>query len=110
VDCEYKRDGTNPKRLQQPTQIPSDDTKGITIVPDIIIHRRVPFARCKDDAEKRAVNGVVIEAKKDADEAGKREDLAKLKVIKEEFLYRFAVFLNFHVNAAAAPRWDTRFV
>lgn len=63
-----------------------------------------------DDAQKRAVNGVVIEAKKDADEAGKREDLAKLRDIKGDFLYRFAVFVNFHVDADVVPRWDTRFV
>ena len=110
VDCEYNRDGTNPKRLQQPTQILSNDTKGRTIFPDIIIHKRVPFTRCVDEAQKREVNRVVIEAKKDADEDGEREDLAKLRDIKQDFLYRFAVFVNFHVDADAAPRWDTRFV
>jgi hypothetical protein len=110
VDCEYNRDGTNPKRLQQPKQILSNDTRGRTIFPDIIIHKRVPFSRCINEAQKHEVNGVVIEAKKDADEAGEREDLEKLRDIKGDFLYRFAVFVNFHVDADAAPRWNTRFV
>ncbi|MGO9833973.1 MAG: hypothetical protein ACLP1X_07150 [Polyangiaceae bacterium] len=109
VDCEYNRDGTNPKRLNQPTPISSDDTKGRTIFPDIIIHKRVPFTRC-NEAQKHEVNAVVIEAKKDADDAGEREDLAKLTEIKADFLYRFAVFVNFHINADAAPRWCIRFV
>jgi hypothetical protein len=109
VDCEYNRDGTKSKRLRRPTQISSDDTKGRTIFPDIIIHKRIPFARC-NEVEKREVNAVVIEAKKDADDEGEREDLAKLRDIKADFLYRFAVFVNFHVAPDAVPRWETRFV
>ena len=42
VDCEYNRDGHNPKRVNLPTtQHPDDeDTDAKTVFPDVIAHRR----------------------------------------------------------------------
>ena len=101
--------GINPYRY-----IPADPQLSFlrdkTIYPDIIIHKRIPFTPDMSDAQKRAVNAVVIEAKKDADEAERGEDLEKLTAIKGEFLYQLAVFVNFHVDPRADPRSDIEFV
>ena len=41
VDCEYNRDGHDPKRVQLPVAgTQSDETESKTVYPDIIIHKR----------------------------------------------------------------------
>src|SRR5260370_36438380 len=47
VDCEYNRDGDDPKVIHGLKQganggnpIPADDTRGVSVFPDIIIHKR----------------------------------------------------------------------
>lgn len=77
VDCEYNRDGTNPKKVD-----------GKNIVPDIIIHKR----GCNDH------NLVVIEAKKDANDCDMRNDCVKLLGIRKTLKYHRAFFVDFICN------------
>jgi len=86
VDCEYNRDGFDPKRLiGYKKKIEFDDENGATVFPDIIIHHR----------GKRG-NIIVIEAKKlsNTDESDKE----KLCLYKKEHLYKHAFFVKFPVG------------
>src|SRR4051794_34946638 len=41
VDCEYNRDGHDPKRVELPTLCPrDDDSDAKTVFPDVIAHQR----------------------------------------------------------------------
>jgi len=86
VDCEYNRDGFDPKRLiGYKKKIDSDDTNGATVFPDIIIHHR-----------GKKENVIVIEAKKlsNTDES----DRDKLCFYKKEHLYKHAYFVKFPIG------------
>jgi hypothetical protein len=93
VDCEYNRhhrDEKHRKRLHDPDLLrlagrePSlEDEEGLTVFPDIIIHRRET-----DD------NLLVIEIKKSSSTIKEAFDLAKLKAYREELGYRFAKFIR----------------
>ena len=86
VDCEYNRDGFNSKRLiGYKKNIDSADTNGVTVFPDIIIHRR-----------GKRDNFIVIEAKKlsNTDDSDKE----KLDIYKSELLYKYAYFVKFPVG------------
>ena len=86
IDCEYNRDGFNSKRLiGYKKKIDSDDTNGVTVFPDIIIHRR-----------GKRDNFIVIEAKKlsNTDDSDKE----KLDIYKSELLYKYAYFVKFPVG------------
>jgi hypothetical protein len=90
VDCEYNRYGTGAKVIDDlisivGTSTPTYETKARTVYPDIIIHRRGPAGP----------NLLVIEAKKDATLSERADDWWKLKMIKEEYSYVFAAFVNF---------------
>ena len=98
VDCEYNRKDLNPKRLVSfKKNVDSDDTKGVTIFPDVIVHHR-----------GTQNNHVVIEAKTSAYKAdcqlndACRCDRCKLKVIKEELGYKYAFYIVFPVDVALA--------
>lgn len=85
VDCEYNRDGLDPKRLVSfKKKIDFDDTNGTTVYPDIIIHHRGRGKKC---------NFIVIEAKKlsNTDDSDKE----KLDIYKNELLYKYAYFVKF---------------
>ena len=84
VDCEYNRDGNDPKEI--PQNDPENPTK--KVIPDIIIHKR----GCN------AHNLVVIEAKKDANDCDMRNDCVKLLGICETLKYHHAFFINFICN------------
>jgi len=89
VDCEYNRKGDLPKRLiGLITQIQSDDTKGETVYPDIIIHKR---------GEGQGNNLLVIEAKKfsNCNQQSKKRDIEKLLEYKEQLGYKYAYFIEF---------------
>jgi hypothetical protein len=87
VDCEYNRNGLAPKRLENfKESIDSDDSNGVTVYPDIIVHHR----RLND-------NYIVIEAKKTSSTRG--DDLEKLKAYKTELSYKYAYFVRFPVAA-----------
>jgi len=91
VDCEYNRDGTDPKRVHMRVkQVASNDDTGETAYPDIIVHER-----------GTSNNLLVIEAKKDSnssDPEAIRNDKRKLCAYKRELGYRFGLFLKFNTG------------
>jgi hypothetical protein len=84
VDCEYNRNHDRVKRLKfaKGQAIEIDDTDGISVFPDIIIHRR--------QTDK---NFLVIEVKKSTSTKSKDFDLEKLRAFKEELGYTYALFI-----------------
>jgi hypothetical protein len=90
VDCEYNKDGNSPKRVHiSPIQIGSDNDKGETAYPDIIVHER--------GTEN---NLLVIEAKKDTNNSyeTKTKDMKKLAAYKVELNYKFGLFIKFNTG------------
>jgi len=95
VDCEYNRDGNIPKRLDafRRPSVPSDDTDGVTVYPDIIVHRRGQRA-----------NIVVIEAKLSSNNLPCvlpqtcHCDRCKLRAYRAEFGYAYAFYVVFPVG------------
>lgn len=86
VDCEYNKNGSYPKRLINFRKtINSDNTDGVTVYPDIIVHHRGT-----ND------NFIVIEAKKSSNTD--LEDREKLQVYKTELSYTHAFFVKFPVG------------
>ncbi len=89
VDCEYNRKGSIPKELFCLIDtVKTDDTKGKTVYPDIIIHQR---------GDSPCVNLIVIEAKKNdnLDSNLEAHDLKKLQEYQKELKYRYAYFVVF---------------
>jgi hypothetical protein len=84
VDCEYNRNHDRTKRLKslQRRTISIDNTDGISVFPDIILHRRT--------TDK---NLLVIEVKKSTSSESPDFDIEKLSAFKEELGYRHALFL-----------------
>lgn len=92
VDCEYNRDGNNIKRLNlEPLikKVNSDDDKGETVYPDIIVHER-----------GKENNLLVIEAKKDNNSTVEAVKLDKFKLskYKSDLGYKFALFITFNTE------------
>jgi hypothetical protein len=74
VDCEYNRDGIDPKQLPHLNLYPdSQDEDAKTVFPDIIVHRRGSNE-----------NILVIEIKKNSNQTGRDTDLAKLRGYRRE--------------------------
>ncbi|MDE2462512.1 MAG: hypothetical protein KGO02_02175 [Alphaproteobacteria bacterium] len=89
VDCEYNRDGVDPKKLGYFNLHPDEeDADARTVFPDIIAHHRGT-----DD------NYLVIEVKKATNPVTRDVDFAKLAGYKRELGYRYSVF----VELTAAP-------
>ena len=87
VDCEYNRDGHEPKTLElNPEPIQSDDEQGTTVYPGIIVHQR-----------RKTKNHLVIEIKK-CNGASLDKDLRKLRALRKELGYAFALFLRFRTG------------
>ena len=94
VDCEYNRNGMEPKRLDSfKRQVDSDDIQGVTVYPDIIVHRRGP-----------GNNLVVIEAKTSKNQQACQNngnchcDRCKLRAYKKDIGYQHAFFVIFPVG------------
>lgn len=84
VDCEYNRDGHEPKRLGiDESKLPDE---GCSVYPDIIIHKR-------GVSGVKGANLLVIEAKK-VGTNGKDYDLKKLRLYKEQLSYQYAAFVE----------------
>jgi hypothetical protein len=84
VDCEYNRDGVDPKRIQHLGLTPDDqDTEAKTVFPDIIVHER--------DTKS---NYLVIEIKKSTNKADRSTDYAKLRGYKRNLGFKYALFLE----------------
>ncbi len=92
VDCEYNRDGIDdPKRMIWfigENSIKPDDDNAKTVFPDIIIHKRGPYGK----------NLIVIEAKKDTNKHVGKDD-EKLKHLKSNFKYKYAISLIFETES-----------
>jgi len=87
VDCEYNRKGDEVKRLPADEESRTDDTKGKTIFPDIIVHNR------GDDTQ----NEVIIEIKKEGNNDTER-DIKKLKALTSDsgsYSYKYGFHLIF---------------
>lgn len=86
VDCEYNRDGHEPKRLNLPRRhaVADDDEHATTVFPDIIVHRR-----------GTQQNLLVIEAKKSTNPDDGAFDRRKLRAFADpaQLGYQFAVFV-----------------
>lgn len=84
VDCEYNREGHDPKTLAFSAEVASpDDTEGNTVYPDIIVHHR-----------GEQDNLLVVEAKKMGNHRGDDHDFRKLIAFRRQLKYRYAVFLR----------------
>ncbi|AOE85925.1 hypothetical protein [Pseudomonas sp. TCU-HL1] len=83
VDCEYNRDGVEPKRLEYLGLYPdSEDDDAKTVYPDVIVHRRGSLE-----------NYLVIEFKKSTSRVDPAIDLAKLQGYKDQLGYEHALFV-----------------
>ena len=91
VDCEYNRDGHEPKRLLLPSisPDPADDGCERSVFPDIIIHHR---------GQGVGRNLLVIEAKKSTSGSDDGWDELKLRKFKEQLGYRYALFVRFRTR------------
>ncbi|CKH64176.1 hypothetical protein [Achromobacter xylosoxidans] len=84
VDCEYNRDGIEPKRLGHLELYPdSEDDEAKTVFPDVIVHRR---------GTKN--NHLVLEFKKSTSRIDRQIDLRKLKGYKQQLGYEHALFVE----------------
>ncbi len=97
VDCEYNRDGFDIKRLDLiPIEISSDDDKGTTVYPDIIVHKRLSME-----------NLLVIEAKKvEGTEDNSTYDHKKLRAFLGQLGYKFAIFVRFMTDHRVSVNWE----
>jgi len=87
VDCEYNRNGVDPKKLDTfAKHVNSDDTNAVSVYPDIIIHHR-----------RTTENLAVIEAKKGNSRVEDLDD-AKLCAYKDELRYQFAYKVTFSIG------------
>ena len=82
VDCEYNRDGVDPKRLVLPRRTALDDeVRATTVFPDVIVHQR-------NDPHH---NHLVLEIKKPGEDLA--YDERKLRAFRRELGYRHAAHL-----------------
>lgn len=91
VDCEYNRIDDKKKRLPEPRPTSSDDTRAITIYPDIVVHRRRTNFNC-----------AVIEVKKVGNNSNVELDLYKLRGLTDMGDYRYRVGLHLTINCKDA--------
>lgn len=93
VDCEYNRDGFEPKMLHGPGggEDPNE-TNGSRVYPDIIVHHR-----------GKPENLLVIEVKKSTSNRPDATDLAKLRALRQQLGYKCALFLSFQSGTPASP-------
>jgi hypothetical protein len=83
IDCEFNRDGVDPKRLVYLGLHPdSDDEEAKTVFPDVIAHRR-----------GTTQNFLVIEFKKSTSRVDREIDLQKLRGYKQQLGYEYALFV-----------------
>lgn len=85
VDCEYNRDGVDPKRIEVGSG--DDREQGSRVLPDIIVHRR-----------RTSENLLVVEIKKSSNRQGSSRDKQKLRSYCQELGYRHGVFVEFAVG------------
>jgi hypothetical protein len=86
VDCEYNRDGHDPKRLNLAVEhdVSTEDEQGRTVFPDVIVHRRETNS-----------NLLVIEAKKSTSAKRGIDDRDKLQAYLTQLGYHYGAFVVF---------------
>lgn len=91
IDCEYNRNNADQKKLMTfRLNIESDNTNGVSVYPDIIVHCR-----------GTNINFIVIEAKKYGNGSSHLDvieckcDRCKLKSYKNDLNYEYAFFIQF---------------
>jgi len=104
VDCEYNRKGLDPKRLDAfRKQVSSDDEKGVTVFPDVVVHHR-----------GTSKNHLVIKAKLSsnhqecANSNTCRCDRCKLRAYKTDLGYAHAFYIVFPVSDELAGFSDAK--
>lgn len=85
VDCEYDRDGIDPKRIVGGSG--NDADEGSRVLPDIVVHRRGP-----------GPNLLVLELKKSSNRESDDRDFAKLRAYTGQLGYTHGVFIRFLVS------------
>jgi hypothetical protein len=91
VDCEYNRDGIDPKRLEHlGLYPPSDDEDAQTVFPDVIVHRR-----------GTGQNYLVVEFKKSTSRVNRQIDLRKLLGYRQQLGYVHALFIEVGTDGQA---------
>lgn len=84
VDCEYNRDGIEPKRLGHLDLDPKpEDTEARTVFPDIVVHER-----------GTSNNYLVLELKKTSNTVPRTIDFTKLRGYRSQLRYEHAVFIE----------------
>jgi hypothetical protein len=92
VDCEYNRDGIDPKKIGYFNLHPNEeDTDARTVFPDIIVHHR----------GKKRGNYLVVEMKKSTNSVSRDVDFAKLTGYKRELSYQHAAFVELSAGGRA---------
>jgi hypothetical protein len=92
VDCEFNRDGIEPKRLGHLELYPdSEDEEAKTVFPDVIVHLR---------GTKK--NYLVLEFKKSTSRLDRQIDLRKLRGYKEQLGYTHALFVEVGAGGQAS--------
>jgi hypothetical protein len=96
VDCEYNRKGNAQKKL--PPELLDKpvhpwDTDGVTVFPDIIVHKR-----------NTKSNLVVIEVKKDTNRQDSQWDLKKLHAFRADPHYAYEHAISVVLQTGASPR------
>lgn len=91
VDCEYNRDGIEPKRLGSFDLYPdNEDDEAKTVFPDVIVHLR---------GERQ--NHLVLEFKKSTSRIDRQIDLRKLRGYKQQLGYEHALFVEVGTDGQA---------
>ena len=88
TDCEYNRNLDQIKRLKIKQRKGRGQVSMQNVVPDIIVHRR---------SSNR--NLLAIEIKKTSSPESDNHDLGKLRALKRELGYRYALFLKFECGS-----------
>jgi hypothetical protein len=98
VDCEYNRQGHDPKRLDLKVHWTStDDPQARTVYPDIIVHHR-----------NSDENLLVIEIKKSTNPDRGDFDREKLAAFISQLGYRYGAFIVIGTNTES-PYWEIEF-
>lgn len=86
VDCEYNRDGVEPKRIGHLGLYPEiEDAEAKTVFPDVIVHQRGP---------RPGKNYLVVEFKKSTSTVDRDIDRQKLHGYKRDLAYQHALFIE----------------
>ena len=100
VDCEYNRDGCDPKTLSlRVEQTSSDDPQARTVYPDVIVHHR-----------NTSENLIALEVKKSSSADDGTFDKEKLTAFRTQLGYRYGVFVRFETGVLRCGVEDFTFI